>query len=122
MGEIYDFKAYQKRKSKEIENEDPRLVVAIYRSVVYYVHMYNEETYDHPMEHMTTNVRLKNLYRNDMGKFLETFAALIHHWDISPIGEEEFKHEDVFDRFPTVGHLCAYIEKRVKALKDHDYS
>lgn len=115
MGEIYDFKAFQKRK-KGKENEDPRVVVAIYRSVVYYVHMYMEETYDLPMEHMTTNCLLKSVYRNDEGKFLESFTALIRHWDIRPEDAEVFMNEEVFDRFPTIGHLCVYIEKKVKDL------
>lgn len=115
MGEIYDFKAFQKRK-KEKEQEDPRVVVAIYRSVVYYVQMYMEETYDYPREHMTTNVLLRNVYRNDREKFLESFAALIRHWNLPPKDIEEFTNEDVFDRFPTIGHLCVYIEKRVKDL------
>jgi hypothetical protein len=118
MGELYDFKSYQKRKSKykEMESKDSRLIVAIYRSVVYYVHMYSKKTYDHPLEHMTTNVRLKNLYQNDKEKFLDSYAALIRHWEIPPHFAEEFKDVDVFVRFPTVGHLCAHIEKRVKDL------
>ncbi|CDQ19985.1 hypothetical protein SAMN05192559_10371 [Halobacillus karajensis] len=116
MGELFNFKVFQQKKERETNIQDPRMVVAIYRSVVHFVHMYLDEIYEDPMDHLTTHSDLKSLYKNDRGKFLETFAALIQYWELPPNSDKELPYNKEFDCFPTIGDLCMYIEKRVKDL------
>ncbi|MYL48959.1 hypothetical protein GLV98_05655 [Halobacillus litoralis] len=116
MGEIYSFKAFQSRKEKEKKVQDPRTTVAIYRSVVYYVHLYCDETYEHPLEHLTTNIELATVFKKDRAKFLEAFAALIQHWELPQNSHLELPRYREFTQFPTLGDLCIYIEKKVKDL------
>ncbi|REJ11177.1 hypothetical protein [Halobacillus trueperi] len=116
MGEVYSFKAFQSKKEKEKKIQDPRTTVAIYRSVVYYVHLYSDETYEHPLEHLTTNVKLATVLKNDRTKFLKTFAALVQHWDLPANSHQELAKNRELAQFPTLGDLCIYIEKKVKDL------
>lgn len=116
MGELVDFNTFKKNRGEENLSDDPRLVVAVYQSVVYYVHMYMDEHYEDPVEHLTTNVSLRVLYRNDHNRFRMSFTALIRHWEITGNFQKEFSYQEAFVRFPTLGHLCAFIEKRVKVL------
>ncbi|MGR9050414.1 hypothetical protein ACQ4XT_17420 [Halobacillus faecis] len=116
MGEIYSFKAFQSKKEREKKSQDPRTTVAIYRSVVYYVHLYSDETDQHPLEHLTTNIDLADIFKNDRDKFLEAFAALIQHWELPPNSHQELPEYQELSQFPTLGDLCIYIEKKVKDL------
>ncbi|MEC3884670.1 hypothetical protein VKA52_13135 [Halobacillus sp. HZG1] len=115
MGEIYSFKAFQSKKEKK-KVQDPRTTVAIYRSVVYYVHLYSEETYEHPLEHLTTNIQLAVIFNNDRAAFLDAFAALIQHWDLPLNTHQELPPYEELAQFTTLGDLCLYIEKKVKDL------
>lgn len=117
MGEIYNFKAFQSKKEREKKKiQDPRTTVAIYRSVVYYVHLYSDETYEDALEHLTTNVKLATVFKNDRSKFLEAFAAIIQHWELPPNSHQELPGNRELAQFPTLGDLCIYIEKKVKDL------
>ncbi|WP_062513245.1 hypothetical protein [Halobacillus sp. KGW1] len=115
MAEVYNFKDYQKKKKKR-SFQDERTTVAIYKSVVHYVHMYIEPQYEEPFEHLTTNICVPELYKYNKGKFLETFASLLAYWNIEPHPESDIPRGEEFNYFPTIGHLCVYIEKRVKGL------
>ncbi|WLR47168.1 hypothetical protein LC065_16840 [Halobacillus litoralis] len=116
MGEVYSFKAFQSKKEKESKKQDPRTTVAIYRSVIYYVHLYSDETDQHPLEYLTTNIELADIFKNDRDKFLEAFAALIKHWELPQNSHQELPENRELTRFSTLGDLCMYIEKKVKDL------
>ncbi|MBX0356706.1 hypothetical protein [Halobacillus sp. Nhm2S1] len=115
MGEIYSFRAFQSKKEKK-KAQDPRTTVAIYRSVVYYVHLYSDERNEHPLEHLTTNIELATIFKNDRDPFMEAFAALIQHWELPPNSHQELPRGRELSQFPTLGDLCIYIEKKVKEL------
>ncbi|QAS51263.1 hypothetical protein [Halobacillus litoralis] len=115
MAQVFNFNEYQMKRSSEKKLHDDRLVVAVYRSVVFYVHMYIDEDYENPSEHLTTDTDLRRLYKGDRGKFMETMEALRKHWDLIA-EEDDFTHRKEFEHLSTIGHLCSYIEKKVKAL------
>lgn len=116
MAEVYNFQDYKMRKNRGQELKDPRHVVAVYRSVVHFVHRYTNQQDENSTDHLATSVDLKQLYGNDGKKFIETFAALVDYWKIVPHPENDLPKDREFERFPTLGHLCSYIEKRVKNL------
>ncbi|MGP4062291.1 hypothetical protein [Halobacillus sp. H74] len=115
MAQVFNFNDYQLKKSSEKKLHDDRLVVAVYRSVVFYVHMYIDENYENPSEYLTTDMDLRRLYKADRGKFMETIKALGKHWDLIA-EEDDFIDGKEFEHLSTIGHLCSYIEKKVKAL------
>ncbi|WP_281657882.1 hypothetical protein [Halobacillus sp. Cin3] len=114
MAELYSFHSFKKRKETTELIQDKRLPVAVYQSVLYYIHLDVTELQQPAFEYMSTQGSLQEIYHDNRLLFLHTFQSLLVHWKL--LYTPHVLPENPFAFFGTVGDLCAYIEKRVKAL------
>ncbi|WP_226578088.1 hypothetical protein [Halobacillus litoralis] len=113
MSRIFDFQGYVNKKKRLYTGDSHRSIdLEIYRSVVHHLQLSRIETYDEHIEVITTSTPLKLFYERDEQRFIHMFTSLLHQWNLIVEGEQE----GLYERFPTVGDLCLYIKRRVKAL------
>ncbi|WP_077622203.1 hypothetical protein [Sediminibacillus massiliensis] len=118
MGELIDFdKIKTKKRLKQIANEKG-IVYEIYLTVVKYVYKYANTDLVSTSEFLTTEADLYILYGGNKERFNATFAELVQYWDLAPLPEDEVPDNQEFERFPTIGDLCTYIEKKVNKRKN----
>ncbi|UOQ92961.1 hypothetical protein MUO14_21580 [Halobacillus shinanisalinarum] len=114
MMNVYDFDYFKTRKEvKETINKKKR-IYEIYLTTVKFVHKHSQSTYHYPVEYLTTNEELKKMYNGNEVQFSKAFDDLMHYWGISLGSKEEIFENKAFNKFPTIGHLCSFIEDRIK--------
>ncbi|MCA1023532.1 hypothetical protein [Halobacillus litoralis] len=114
VADLYSFQHFKKQRETSGKTADKRLPAAVYRSVLYYIRLDAAELQQPAFEYLSTQCSLREIYRNNQLLFLRTFQTLLTHWKL--ISGTPTLPEYPFTVFGTVGDLCAYIEKRVKAL------
>ncbi|MBH0228904.1 hypothetical protein [Halobacillus yeomjeoni] len=111
MGDLYDYNYHKTKKLLQERFRHKGLVYEVYRSAVEFIHHNLEEKYDDPLDHLTTHVQLRELFKGDEQKLAATLNDLVQYWKIE---RSEERIQVGFEVLETIGDLCEYIEKRVK--------
>ncbi|MCP3026331.1 hypothetical protein [Halobacillus sp. A5] len=110
MAEVYDFEQFKSKKEmKRVTQEN--IVYEIYLSTVKYVRQYSSAD---PVGHITTDLSLYRLFEGDRQLFHKAFKDLTDYWKIEVDSNIDYTAGKEFEAFPTVGHLCTFIEGRIK--------
>ncbi|MFP7494254.1 hypothetical protein SFC66_10745 [Terribacillus saccharophilus] len=64
----------------------------------------------------TTASNLADIYNGDRKLFLKTYHELLCYWDIALVDGENPINEE-FERFPQIGDLCFFIDRKVQKDK-----
>jgi hypothetical protein len=113
MGDIIDFdKMKTKKRIKQIAAEKG-IVYQIFLSVVQYISKHVEQDEGVPIEFLTTDKRLVDIFRGDLEKLESCIDELISYWDLQWDIQEAGKTVASMDSIQTVGDLCSYFEKKI---------
>ncbi|RWZ60820.1 hypothetical protein EQV77_05865 [Halobacillus fulvus] len=116
MADVFDFDVYKTKQMMKKKKRPQKLVYEIYLTAIQFIDRNIESTYDDPVEHLTTDMRLEEIYQGDYERFLATFASLAKYWGIDALPHAELTRGEPFGQIKTIGDLCHYVEKRVKSL------
>ncbi|UOR13042.1 hypothetical protein [Halobacillus amylolyticus] len=114
MVNVYDFNYFKTRKEVKETTNKRNHIYEVYLTTVKYVHKHSQMTYDNPVEYLTTNVELKKLFNGDEVQFSKAFDDLMNYWEINMGWKEETLVNEAFNKFPTIGHLCSFIDEKIK--------
>ncbi|MFD2923985.1 hypothetical protein [Halobacillus naozhouensis] len=114
MTNIYNYDFYKVRKEVKGVTEKKTMVYEIYLSTVKYVHKHSEGSYHNNAEYLTTQADLRNFFDGDEAALLRALGDLMNYWGIDTDNEVDPMRTGGFEEFPTLGHVCSYIERRVK--------
>ncbi|MFP7252665.1 hypothetical protein SFC02_00050 [Terribacillus goriensis] len=98
----------QVAKMKGVEYE-------IYLTVVKYVDKHTENLLPE-YAFKTTDSDLYKIYNGHRELFLKSYHDLLRYWDI-PLIDAENPANMEFERFPKIGDLCAFIDRKVQTDK-----
>ncbi|GGF12647.1 hypothetical protein GCM10010954_09230 [Halobacillus andaensis] len=112
MADVFDFDQFKSKKEmKKVTKEN--IVYEIFLSTVTYVQRHSVVYYDNPLEYITTDTSLYDLFKGDHTSFFTAFEELIQYWNIDIDLKETLPADQEFDRFSTIGDVCMFIERRV---------
>ncbi|WP_079529610.1 hypothetical protein [Halobacillus hunanensis] len=114
MTNIYNFDFYKVRKEVKGVTKKRTTVYEIYLSTVKFVHKHGKGSYPNNAEYLTTQTDMRKFFNEDESALLCVLEDLKNYWEISGDTQEELIMTLVFEEFPTLGHVCSFIESRVK--------
>ncbi|MFG6149128.1 hypothetical protein [Halobacillus sp. B23F22_1] len=113
MADVFDFDQFKSKKEmKKVTKEN--IVYEIFLSTVTYIQRHSVVYYDNPLEYITTDTSLYELFKGDQTSFFAAFEALLQYWNLNIEVKEIISSEQEFAGFSTIGDVCMFIERRVE--------
>ncbi len=114
MTNIYNFDFYKVRKEVKGVTKKRTTVYEIYLSTVKFVHKHGKGSYHNNAEYLTTQTNMRKFFNGDESALSRALEDLMNYWEIGGDNGEKLMRTVVFEEFPTLGHVCTFIESRVK--------
>ncbi|WP_173916667.1 hypothetical protein [Halobacillus sp. Marseille-Q1614] len=113
MTDVFDFRSYKTRKEiKQISQRNR--IYEIYLTTIEYVHKHRSPDYTPPGDYLSTSADLHAVFNGESCRFARAFSELVEYWNIEINPVEDYPLGSEFEHFPTVGHLCEFIERRLR--------
>ncbi|WP_082234374.1 hypothetical protein [Halobacillus massiliensis] len=112
MTEVFDFRSYKSRKNLKQMSQKNR-VYEIYLTTVKYILKHRSSEYNPPGDYLSTTADLNEIFAGNGNLFAKTFSELTEYWNIQINPAKDYPMGKEFEHFPTVGHLCSFIEKNL---------
>lgn len=113
MTKVYDFeKVFIKNVIKKYTGSEEQNS-EIYLTVLKFIYANIKKTMEDPMEEMSLDSSLKELFEGSRIRFAATFSSLVQYWELNPLSSEDIPRNNEFERFPTVKELCIFIKEKL---------
>jgi len=116
MTKIYNFKQYEtymkKKLNKKLATEN-KLAFDILFSITKFIYLHMEIKPEHMFDSIKVLSSTEELFKKDRARFAAAFVDIVQHWKLGPLPEEEIPMDCEFETFPTVEHLCVFVEEKI---------
>ncbi|WP_101843694.1 hypothetical protein [Halobacillus sp. Marseille-P3879] len=113
MTNVYNFEKFKSKKEiRKVTQEN--IVYEIYLTTVKYVLRYSIFESEDLEKPITTESSLNYLFNGSPERFSKAFNGLADYWNIDIDSTGLYPTGKEFQVFPTVGHLCIFIEGKIK--------
>jgi len=116
MAKIYEFKQYETYMKNKLNKKmamENGLAFDILFSITRFIYLHMEVKPEHMFDSIKVLSSTQELFNNDRARFAAAFVDLIQHWELGPLPEEEIPMDREFEMFPTVEHLCIFVEEKI---------